>query len=83
MWSPFSSTTKRRRFFQAEMFLRISPTDISSHDKEIILSFDACSVNLSLIPQYTFSFRECHVPSSIWLHSVLCGGHSSFLMNPV
>ena len=51
MWSPSSSTTKHRRFFQAKMFLRISPTEISSYDKKNILSFNACSVNLSLIPR--------------------------------
>ena len=38
MWSPSSSTTKRRRFCEAEMFLRISPTDISSNDKKKLSS---------------------------------------------
>ena len=33
MWSPSLSTAKRRCLFQAEMFLRISPTYISCHDK--------------------------------------------------
>ena len=35
MRSPSSSTTKRRCFCQTEMFLHISPTDISSNDKKI------------------------------------------------
>ena len=35
MWSPSSSTTKRRHFCQAVLFLCISPTDISSNDKKL------------------------------------------------
>ena len=33
MWFPSSSTAKRMCLLQAEMFLRIPPTDISCHDK--------------------------------------------------
>ena len=38
MWPPSSSTTKRSRFFQVEIFLRISSTDISSRDKITLLA---------------------------------------------